>query len=60
MKTSKGIAIWRLDDNRYAVAVDHVVRYVGSQEECQRRAEILLPKGDRDMQDRALLRACGV
>jgi hypothetical protein len=59
MKTSKGIAIWRLDENRYAVAVDHVVRYVGSQEECQRRAQILLPKENREMQDQALLRACG-
>ena len=59
MKTSKGIAIWRLDENRYAIAVDHVVRYVGSQEECQRRAQILLPKDNREMQDQALLRACG-
>ena len=60
MKVRKGIAIWRLDENRYAVAVDHVVRYVGSQEECQRRAEILIPKSDREMQDRGLLRACEV
>jgi hypothetical protein len=61
MKIRKeGVAVWRLDENRYAVAVDHVVRYVGSREECQRRAEILMPKADRDMQDQALLRACGV
>lgn len=61
MKTRKeGVAIWRLDQNRYAVTVDHVVRYVGSQEECKRRADILMPKGNRGMQDRALLRACGV
>jgi hypothetical protein len=56
----EGVAVWRLDENRYAVAVDHVVRFVGSREECQRRAEILMPKSDRDMQDRALLRVCGV
>lgn len=61
MKTRKlGVAILRLDETRYAVAVDNVVHYVGSQEECRRRADILLPKNDRDMQDRALLRVCGV
>jgi hypothetical protein len=61
MKTQMlGVAILRLDETRYAVAVDNVVRHVGSQEECRRRAEILLPKNDRDMQDRALLRVCGV
>ncbi|MBV8774024.1 MAG: hypothetical protein JO166_17095 [Deltaproteobacteria bacterium] len=59
MKTRKeGIAIWRLDNDRYAMSVDQVIRYVGSQEECQRRAEILLPKNNRDMQDLALARAC--
>jgi len=59
MKTPKeGIAVWRLDENRYAMSVDQVIRYVGSQEECQRRAEILLPKNNRDMQDLALARAC--
>ena len=40
------------------MSVDQVIRYVGSQEECQRRAEILLPKNNRDMQDLALARAC--
>jgi hypothetical protein len=35
-----------------------VIRYVGSQEECQRRAEILLPKDSRKEQDNALTRAC--
>lgn len=60
MKTRKeGVAIWRLDENRFAVGIDHVIRYVGSQEECQRRAAILSLKGDREMQDRWLLRGCG-
>lgn len=58
MKARESIAIWRLDEHRYAVSVDNVVRYVGSQEECQRRAELLMPKDDRDRQDRALVRAC--
>jgi hypothetical protein len=59
MKTPKeGVAVWRLDENRYAVGVNRLIRYVGSREECQRRAEILSPKGDRDMQDRGLAHAC--
>ena len=59
MKAPKeGVAVWRLDENRYAVGIDRLIRYVGSREECQRRAEILSPKGDRDMQDRSLARAC--
>lgn len=59
MKTPKeGVAVWRLDENRYAVGIDRLIRYVGSREECQRRAEILTPKGDRDMQDRSLAHAC--
>ena len=40
------------------MSVDQVIRYVGSQEECERRAAILLPKNSRDMQDRALARVC--
>ena len=60
MKTRKeGVAIWRLDENRFAVGVDQVVRYVGSQEECQRRADILLLQSNREAQDRFLLRAVG-
>lgn len=59
-ETRKAIAIWRLDDHRYALSVDNLVRYVGSQEECQRRAELLVPREDRDRQDSALLRACAV
>ena len=57
MKTQKfEIMIQRLDEMRFAVAVDGLVHYVGSQAECERRAAILLPKNDRAMQDRALLR----
>ena len=59
MKIQKGapdILIQRLDDCRYAVALDGVVRYVGSQSECERRGAILLPKNDRAAQDRALVR----
>src|SRR3954465_14137736 len=45
MKTPKeGVAVRRLDENRYAISVDQVVRYVGSQAECERRAEILVQK----------------
>jgi hypothetical protein len=55
MKTHKGdIVIQRLDEGRYAVAVDGIVRYVGTQEECERRVAILVPKNDRAAQDRAL------
>ena len=37
MKTPKGaIVIQRLDERRYAVTVEGIVRYVGTQEECQR------------------------
>jgi hypothetical protein len=54
----EGVAIWRLDETRYAVGVDHVIRYVGSLEECQRRADILSPKNDRNVQDLGLARAC--
>ena len=50
------IAVWRLDDNRYAVSVDGIVRYAGSREACERRFEILMPKNDRANQDEALAR----
>jgi hypothetical protein len=57
MKAPKpGIEIQRLDDKRYAVMVDGLVRYVGTLEECQRREAILAPKNDRAAQDRALER----
>ena len=58
MTTHKGdIVIQRLDEGRFAVAVDGVVRYVGSQEECERRVVILAPKNDRAAQDEALARS---
>src|SRR5215216_1275351 len=48
MKTLRGdVVIRRLDESRVAVAVDGVVRYVGTQEECELRAAILVPKNDR-------------
>ena len=57
MNTHKGdIVIQRLDQGRFAVAVDGLVRYVGSQVECERRAAILALKNDRTTQDEALLR----
>ena len=60
MKQRKeGVAVWRLDEIRYAMGVDQVIRYVGSQEECHRRAEMLLPKNTRDLQDHALVRVTG-
>ena len=55
MKAHKaGVEILWLDENRYAVAIDGIVRYVGTLEECERRAAILTPKNDRAAQDRAL------
>ena len=58
MKTRKGaIVIERLDERRYAVTVDGVVRYVGTQEECQQRAAMLTQKKDRTDQDEALARS---
>ena len=55
MKTHKGaIVIERLDERRYAVAVDGIVRYVGTQEECERRVAMLVQKEDRVDQDEAL------
>ena len=58
MKTRKGaIVIERLDERRYAVSVDGIVRYVGTQEECQQRVVVLGQKEDRVDQDEALTRA---
>jgi hypothetical protein len=57
MKADKGdVVIQRLDEWRFAFAVDGLVRYVGSRMECERRAAILVPKNDRATQDQALLR----
>jgi len=39
-----------------ACVFDGVARFVGSLEECERRAAILLPKSDRAAQDKALAR----
>jgi hypothetical protein len=59
MKQRKqGVAVWRLDEFRYAMGVDQVIRYVGSLQECRRRAEMLLPKDTRDAQNHALVRVC--
>ena len=46
--------VQRLDERRYALAVDGVVRYVGTEEECQRRLAMLVPKTERADQDKAL------
>ena len=48
-----GIEIWDLDANgvRCALAVKGLVRYVGSREECIRRAEILARREDRERQN---------
>jgi len=50
------IAVQRLDDNRYVLTVDGIVRYVGTRKECERRSPILTAKNDRATQDRALAR----
>jgi hypothetical protein len=54
-----GIEIWDLDDSgaRCALAVKGLVCYVGSRDECLRRAAILARRSDRDHQDRMLARA---
>lgn len=60
MKTAKtGIEIWDLDGNgvRCAIVVNGLVRYVGSRDDCQRRAEILAFRGNRERQDLMLARA---
>ena len=54
--THSDVEIQPLDDGRVAFAVDGLVRYVGSQEECVRRATIRSRKNDRATQDQALLR----
>jgi len=52
----RDVVIQRLDERRFALAVDGIVRYVGTEEECQRRLVILAPKNDRNEQDEALAR----
>lgn len=57
MKTcDRNVTIRRLDERRYAVEVDGIVRYAGSEEECQRRLAMLAPKKDRADQDKAVIR----
>ena len=57
MKPNKPrIVVQRLDERRYAVTVDSIVRYVGTQEEYQNRLAMLAPKQDREDQDKALAR----
>ena len=55
--TNNRLAIHRLDENRYALTLDGLVRYVGTQEECERRAVIRSQKDDRATQDKALARS---
>ena len=55
--TNSKLEIHRLDDKRYALTLDGFVRYVGTQEECERRAVILSHKNDRAAQDKALARS---
>ncbi len=54
-----GIEIWDLDATgvRCALAVKGLVCYVGSREECLRRAEILARRTDREHQNQMLARA---
>ena len=55
MKTRKGaIVVERLDQRRYAVTVDGIVRFVGTQEECQQRVAMLSHKENRADQNKAL------
>src|SRR5205814_2077942 len=41
------IAVQRLDDNRYVVTVDGIVRYVGTREECERRVATWVSRSPR-------------
>jgi hypothetical protein len=55
--TNSSLEIHRLDDKRHALTLDGLVRYVGTLEECERRAAILSQKNDRANQDKALARS---
>ena len=48
------IVVQRLDERRYALSIDGIVRYVGTEEECQRRLSMLVPNNDRAKQNAAL------
>ena len=55
---SNTVDVQQLEENRYAVLVGGIVRYVGSLEECRRRALIFGPNdGGHEVQDHALRRA---
>ena len=55
MKSQKReVVIQRLDERRHALTVYGVVRYVGTEEECQRRLAMLVPNNERAKQDDAL------
>jgi hypothetical protein len=53
------LEIYSLDQTgiRWAVALDGLVRFVGSAEQCKQRAEILASPSDRERQDKMLCRA---
>ena len=55
--TNDKLGIRRLDEKRYALTLGGLVRYVGTQEECERCAVILSLKADRATQDKALARS---
>jgi hypothetical protein len=46
--------VQRFDERPYALIIDGIVRYVGTEEECQRRLAMLVPNNDRARQDKAL------
>ena len=48
------ILVQRLDERRYALSIDGIGRYVGTEEECQRRLSMLVPNNDRAKQNAAL------
>jgi hypothetical protein len=50
----RDILVQRLDERRYALSIDGIVRYVGTEEECQRRLSMLVPNNDRAKQNAAL------
>lgn len=48
-----------LDDGRWAVSVDGIIRFTGSREECAKRLEILSRPSSREQQDKSLGRIFG-
>ena len=41
---------------RFTLAIDGIVRFIGTEEECGRRLVVLAPNNDRANQDKALAR----